>query len=147
MKKNEIPFLVTTNTEVEAIADVQYLMDHEILFDIPPGLKAMLQMNGNEDGDGSTPPEDDEEDDDDCTTFLSLNPYSGNRVRQSGTMANDLYVKSRWIFGGISSAKSSIPTKKRDTAAAAAGKGIEGEKKKRRVEGSGNTKKTNPALV
>jgi hypothetical protein len=28
------------------------------------------------------------------------------RVRQSGTMANDLYVKSRWIFGGCINAKS-----------------------------------------
>jgi hypothetical protein len=40
----EIPFLVTTNTEVEAIADVQYLMDHEIMFDVPPGLNAILQV-------------------------------------------------------------------------------------------------------
>ena len=41
-----------------------------------------------------------EEDDDDNETFFSVNPFCGYRVRQSGTMANDLYVKSRWIFGG-----------------------------------------------
>jgi hypothetical protein len=145
VKKMEIPFLVTTNTEVEAIADLQYLMDREILFDIPPGLNAILQMNSDED-DGGSPPDDDE-DADDCTTFLSLNPYAGNRVRQSGTMANDLYVKSRWVFGGISSTKLSLQTKKRETPSSS-GEGLaEGNKKKRRVERSGNTKKTNPALV
>ena len=43
----------------------------------------------------------DEEEEDGCTFFFGENPYSGMRVRQSGTMGNDLYVKNRWIVGGL----------------------------------------------
>jgi hypothetical protein len=55
--------------------------------------------------------------------------------------------KAIGVFGGISSTKQSLQAKKRETAASS-GKGLaEGNKKKRPVERSGNTKKTIPALV
>ena len=33
--------------------------------------------------------------------FFGENPNAGIRVRQSGNMGNDLFVKNRWIFGGV----------------------------------------------
>ena len=33
--------------------------------------------------------------------FLSRNVWLGERVRQSGVLGNDLYVKNGWVFGGI----------------------------------------------
>jgi hypothetical protein len=73
------------------------------------------------------------ENDDTNDSFFSKNPFCGDRVRQSGTMANDLYVKSRWILGGRFS-------KLLD-------KDSSESNKKRKIKGSGNTKKKNPALV
>jgi hypothetical protein len=88
---------------MEAMADLQFLHDQCILLDIPKGLDQMLQDGGLD------PHADNEDDNEDCVdstcSFFSLNPYAGLRVRQSGTMANDLYAKSRWILGGISSSK------------------------------------------
>lgn len=92
-----IPFLITTNTEIEGLADVKYLLDggyvdekslsRDVLemIDHPPSTNC---------GDGS-------DDDHLVTSFFGENPYAGLRVRQSGTMANDLYVKNRWIVGGV----------------------------------------------
>ena len=77
---------------------------------------------------------------DDERRFFNANPFCGNRVRQSGTMANDLYVKSRWMFGGMSGPLPAAKGNERDEASAS-------PKKKRRVAGSGNTKSANPALV
>jgi hypothetical protein len=119
-----VPFLVTTNTELEGVADVQYLLDRGFIDELPAGLAAMLQ--------GADTPGDCEDEDND--SFFSVNPYSGNRVRQSGTMANDLYVKSRWIFGGLFGKKSAKETSAKPS-------------KKQKIDGSGNTKKLNPALV
>ena len=120
--KEGTPFLVTTNTEVEGIADAQYLVDNDFIREIPVGLAEILGREGSI------------RDEQHNKSFFSVNPYCGNRVRQSGTMANDLYVKSRWMLGGvfgkyIETGKVSQPAKKRKT------------------EGSGNTKLTNPALV
>lgn len=119
--RNETPYLVTTNTELEAIADVQYLLDRAFIRDIPSGLASILDADVTE------------ADNDSKDTFFSVNPFCGNRVRQSGTMANDLFVKSRWIFGG----KFCEPVNKDNSE----------PNKKRRVEGSGNSKKKNPALI
>lgn len=119
--RSETPYLVTTNTELEGIADIQYLLDRAFIRDVPAGLASILEADI---------PEDDKDDND---TFFSVNPFCGNRVRQSGTMANDLFVKSRWIFGG----KFCKPLNKDSSEPS----------KKRRVEGSGNTKKKNPALI
>ena len=115
------PILVTTNTELEGIADAQYLLDLDLINDIPPGLEEALGIGE------STSTEHDSE------AFFSVNPCSGTRVRQSGTMANDLYVKSRWILGTIRG-KRLQPAEHRPA-------------KKPKIKGSGNTKKTNPALV
>lgn len=66
--------------------------------------------------------------------FLS---FCGNRVRQSGTMANDLFVKNRWMLGGIldSFDESKMRTEKEESS------------KRRRTSTPSNTKASNPALV
>ena len=115
------PLLVTTNTELEGIADAQYLLDRDLIQHIPPGLEDILGIS-----DGSST-------ESDSPAFFSVNPNCGTRVRQSGTMANDLYVKNRWIFGTIRGRRSQSF---KDRPA-----------KKLKIEGSGNTKKSNPALV
>jgi hypothetical protein len=118
-----VPFLITTNTELEGVADVQYLLENDFIQELPPGLAEMLN--------GVDAPDDCEEEN---NSFFGINPYCGDRVRQSGTMANDLYVKSRWMFGGIFGTKAA-----RDSSSKL--------RKKQKIEGSGNTKKRNPALV
>ena len=137
MKDNQFPFLVTTNTEMEALADMQYLFDRELFEDIPQALKFMLENTGAEDQDQSSLIDDGN--DGDSSSFFSLNPYCGMRVRQSGTMANDLYVKSRWLFGGISG-----PLTKE---VASLSKKESSSKRKRVVGENANNKKANPALV
>eukprot|EP00527_Entomoneis_sp_CCMP2396_P008952 CAMPEP_0198147182 /NCGR_PEP_ID=MMETSP1443-20131203/33596_1 /TAXON_ID=186043 /ORGANISM="Entomoneis sp., Strain CCMP2396" /LENGTH=409 /DNA_ID=CAMNT_0043811371 /DNA_START=24 /DNA_END=1249 /DNA_ORIENTATION=+ len=89
------PFLSATNTEMEGVADCQFLLDQDRIQSIPPGLADMFGLYSHAD-DG----------DDDAmamreTSFFTVNPFCGNRVRQSGTMANDLFVKNRWMLGGI----------------------------------------------
>ncbi|KAG7370049.1 hypothetical protein IV203_027795 [Nitzschia inconspicua] len=140
LRSNEIPFLVATNTEMECMADIQYLMDRQLFQDIPAGLKSVLLGEEGIDGD--------EDEEDDSVSFLSLNPYAGLRVRQSGTMANDVYVKSRWIFGGISGGISE--RKRQAPPASAQGDNSRQELttvKKRKTTGSGNSKTSNPALI
>lgn len=139
MKHNRFPFLVTTNTEMEALADMQYLFDREYFLDIPQAFKSILENSGEGGivGDEESPDDNDE----DISSFFSLNPYCGLRVRQSGTMANDLFVKSRWIFGGFSG-----PRRERVPSGRVTSKSSQGKRK--RVEGaSANNKKSNPALV
>lgn len=114
------PYLITTNTELEGIADAQYLLENSFISDLPEGLAHILE------------PDTSRSDEEESDTFFSINPFSGERIRQSGTMANDLYVKSRWILGGKFSSKS------RDT---------KGSNKRQKVTGSGNTKTKNPALI
>jgi hypothetical protein len=43
----------------------------------------------------------------DTTFFFGKNPYAGLRVRQSGTVGNNLYVKNRWIVGEVFSSSGS----------------------------------------
>ena len=114
-----IAFLSTTNTEMEAVSDCNFLMEKKLLPHLPP---LAAEIMGIEDyGE---------------LTFLTENQYSGTRIRQSGTMANDVYVKNRWIIGGILAK----PLKKRmhddDD--------IEESNFKRPM---GNSKKSNPALI
>ena len=40
------------------------------------------------------------ENEDVVESFFGENPFKGSRVRQSGMLANDLYVKSSYLFGG-----------------------------------------------
>lgn len=104
LPKTGIPFLITTNTEMEAILDCQYLVQHGSLLEYPKMVQVMLdveQGNGqieNEEGEDH----DDYEEEDDGTMFFGENPYAGSRIRQSGTMANDVYIKNRFVFGGPS---------------------------------------------
>jgi hypothetical protein len=115
---------LTTNTELEGVADAQYLLDRDLMGEMPIGLAEIL---GNEDepmGDANAVTD----------GFFSVNPFCGSRVRQSGTMGNDLYVKSRWMLGGT-------------LGSSAAQTDISKTSKKQKIEGSGNTKKANPALV
>jgi hypothetical protein len=118
------PFLLTTNTELEGVADAQYLLDRDLMGEMPIGLAEIL---GNEDepmGDAHAVTD----------GFFSVNPFCGSRVRQSGTMGNDLYVKSRWMLGGTLGSSAATTDNSKTS-------------KKQKIEGSGNSKKANPALV
>ena len=132
------PFLITTNTEMEGFADVKCLVDgmHINWTSVPNEMLEAIDHSTH-----------DEEDD--STFFFSENPYAGLRVRQSGTMANDLYCKSRWIMGGLLMRVDEAPgiTKKRKGKASMLKDevGTEKPKKKRRMEKG--EKKKNPALI
>lgn len=112
------PCLATTNTELEGVADIELLFEAGLITELPAALAIMLNGEALETAD----------------TFFSVNPHCGNRVRQSGTMANDLYVKNRWIFGGVFGSAASAPP-------------LVSSGKRQRIEGSGNSKQSNPALV
>ncbi|CAB9516095.1 expressed unknown protein [Seminavis robusta] len=115
------PFLLTTNTELEGIADCQYLLDNDLIQQVPPML---AEIFGDEQVPSANP-------DDEKGPFFNENPFCGNRVRQSGTMANDLFVKNRWMLGGVLASKSQQPPNKRLV-----------------TESSrGNSKAKNPALI
>ena len=118
------PFLMTTNTELEGIADCQYLLDNDLIQEIPPMLAEIF---------GSEVPASSMEDDNGSGPFFNENPFCGNRVRQSGTMANDLFVKSRWMLGGVLASKTKQPPHKRRVTESA----IEER----------NSKASNPALI
>ena len=107
---------------------------------------------GNDDGDGDHIPHDDDDgdiDDEETGMFFGENPFAGSRVRQSGNMANDLFVKNRWMFGGIFGSgpkKVSNGTKRKE------GGDDEGSPKKKKNKKSKKTKgnmlkKSNPALI
>jgi hypothetical protein len=122
--KKGTPFLSTTNTEFEGISDCQFLLDLDMIQTMPPALAMMFDLY--------TAPDDDEENAN-SDSFFSVNPFCGSRVRQSGTLGNDLFVKSRWILGGIldsfdqSKAKKDMPSKK--------------------LRAESNNKRSNPALI
>lgn len=121
------PFLMTTNTEMEGIADCQFLLDNDLLQSLPPmladifGPEAPAPASSDSEGidDGSGP-------------FFNENPFSGNRIRQSGTMGNDLFVKNRWMLGGILHSQTKQPPNKRRVTDASR---------------ADNSKVSNPALI
>lgn len=117
------PFLMTTNTEMEGIADCQFLLDNDLLQSVPPMLAEIF---------GSEAPAPSNDTDDGTGPFFNENPFSGNRVRQSGTMGNDLFVKNRWMLGGILDCQTKQPPNKRRTTDASR---------------SDNSKANNPALI
>lgn len=121
------PFLLATNTEVEGIADAQFLLDQDRVQSIPPGLQDIFGLYSEQD--------DASDEHDETLSFFSVNPFCGNRVRQSGTMANDLFVRNRWMLGGI--LDSYDPSKEKE--------GPGG--KKPRTMAESNRKATNPALI
>ena len=119
------PFLSTTNTELEGIADCQYLLDQDKIQSIPPGLAEIFGLYRTDDsGRGHE------------AAFFSENPFCGSRVRQNGTMANDLFVKNHWILGGI--LDSFDPAKAQKVAPA---------KRLKLTGDSLNSKAGNPALI
>ena len=162
-----VPFLVATNTEMEGVADIRCLLDSgggrlldaatvpaDVLAaaDHPrPAAGSPAARSGDDEEGGTTP------------FFFGPNPYAGWRVRQSGTMGNDLYVKNSWIVGGLfqGGGGSNVPSSGEECAEPQA----RAEKRRRRsedVEDDGgetqppkrqnngenvNTKRTNPALI
>lgn len=120
------PFLSTTNTELEGVADCQYLLDQDTIETVPLGLADIF---------GLLSPVDDQDDKEEyATAFFNSNPFSGDRVRQNGTMANDMYVKNHWILGGVLDSFDQSKTHKDKSA-----------KKLKSTEA--NSKTGNPALI
>lgn len=97
-----LPFLVTTNTEMEAISDLQFLYQQGYIDELPAIVADIVN------GDNACEVEPDIADYNDNNVFFGENPNSGNRVRQSGNMANDLFVKNRWIYGALFSSRDEI---------------------------------------
>ncbi|KAL3827519.1 hypothetical protein ACHAXA_002016 [Cyclostephanos tholiformis] len=98
------PFLVATNTEIEGYADVKCLLDggHIDPRSLPVDvLDAMDHRIPFADKDRRRRSQDDDDDYSREAFLFRMNPYAGLRVRQSGTMGNDLYVKNRWIICGL----------------------------------------------
>ena len=118
------PFLSTTNTEMEAIADCQYLIDQDKIASLPPLMAELLGLTEEEEGDDAA-----------RGSFLGLNPFCGSRVRQNGTLANDVFCKNRWMLGGI---LGSFAARHRLSGASSV--------KKPKVADS-NSKASNPALI
>ena len=128
---NGTPFLLTTNTEMEGIADCQFLLDQDKIQSLPPVIAEIfgVAVETNDD--------DLDDNENDTTSFFFVNPFCGSRVRQNGTMANDLFVKNRWVLGGFMN--SFDPSSKVEPAAAS---------KKIKTGGNDtNTKANNPALI
>ena len=157
--KGGTPFLVTTNTEMEGIADCQYLFEEGFIASLPPMIRDIIE-GGEDSDDEERDVADDDCDDDLDYMYFGENPFAGSRVRQSGNMANDLFVKNRWMFGGIfggseQKTSSTSTSKKRKETEEENGddeespKKKEKKKKKKKSKGSkgGNTKKSNPALI
>jgi len=95
------PFLLTTNTELEGIADCQWLLDQDRIQALPAGLADVFGLYSAPDNDDAAAADDGRQRSNNGAAFFSVNPFCGSRVRQSGTMANDLYIKNRWMLGGI----------------------------------------------
>ena len=87
-----IPFIVATNTEMEALADIQCLHDMGMVSENAESIVEIL----HKDGFGNSLQN--YADSSKGVLYFGENPFSGIRVRQNGTMANDLYVKNRWLF-------------------------------------------------
>jgi hypothetical protein len=119
-------YLSTTNTEMEGVSDCNYLMEKRLFPHLPP---LAAEIMGIEDYGN--------------LTFFLENPYSGSRVRQSGTMANDVFVKNRWMLGGMLAK----PEKKRTHAREKEELEDEPGESPTNKMTKGNTKALNPALI
>jgi hypothetical protein len=104
------------------------LLDNDLIQKIPPvlaeifGEEASSHQNDDDHGYGNYM----------GGPFFNENPFCGNRVRQSGTIPNDLFVKNQWMLGGILASQTQQPPNKRQT----------------RNDGSdSNSKSSNPALI
>lgn len=77
-------FCFTSNTEAEMWAELQYLMDHEWVEAVPASVAQVVGYTSTSDE----------------NAYLAVNPHGSPRIRQNTNLANDVYVKNRWIFGG-----------------------------------------------
>ena len=91
-----IPFFGTSNSELENLNDIEWLNTQGF---------TSFDLDGDQD-------EDDK--DDALACFFSENPFRGSRVRQSGMLANDLYVKSSFLFGGALKPSSASAKKRKE---------------------------------
>jgi len=98
----ETPFIVTTNTEMEAIADIQYLHQNGYIESLPPVIADILN-EGQLDHDSDAFDQNENN-----SIFFGENVNAGSRVRQSGNMANDLFCKNKYIIGGHFSNKKRV---------------------------------------
>jgi hypothetical protein len=83
--------------------------------------------------------------DENSDVVFGNNPFAGSRVRQSGTMANDLFVKSRWMLAGVF-AKPVITSVSLERMHS---KHVVSEKDRptKKLKSEQNKKRTNPALI
>jgi MYND finger len=125
---NGTPFLLTTNTEMEGMADCQFLLDQDKIQSLPAGLADVFDVSS--------------ENDHTSTAFFAVNPFAGSRVRQNGTMANDLFVKNRWMLGGVLASFD-------PSASAKLSLGSSPSKRSKSEVGcsAANSKSSNPALI
>lgn len=145
------PFLVTTNTEMEGYADIKCLVDGGYIDsnDIPNGILETFSDDDPSFNDKKYSSHNDDDEEEEKKFFFCENPYAGLRVRQSGTMANDLYVKSRWVMGGlfVPDSKRMVATTKskkkrrKDSEERRSSSDVHRKKKRRKGDGS------NPALI
>lgn len=122
-------FIITTNTEMEGIGDCHYLLERQLLPSLPPVAAEIVGTDLV---------------DDNSDVLFGENPFAGIRVRQSGTMANDLFVKNRWMLAGVfnnpaASTTSEKKKSKRD-------EHVDDRPTKKHKSGQ-NAKRTNPALI
>jgi hypothetical protein len=147
--QSSTPFLLTTNTEMEGFADIKCLVDGGYLDSkaLPTDILETIGVESPPNSNKRRYNSDDDDDDEQSKKFFFCeNPYAGLRVRQSGTMGNDLYVKSRWVMGGLFQ-RDGVVEKRKKVAVAS-------KKRKEREEGGstpGKKKKRhqggNPALI
>jgi len=120
-------FIITTNTEMEGIGDCHYLLEKKLLSSLPPVAAAIIGSDLV---------------DENSDVVFGENPFAGSRVRQSGTMANDLYVKNRWLLAGVFGKPITVKNSK----SAAAEETVE-ERPAKRSKKEQNNKRSNPALI
>eukprot|EP00985_Skeletonema_marinoi_P026056 scaffold19821_cov166-Skeletonema_marinoi.AAC.13 len=152
--ESSTPFLITTNTEMEGFADIKCLVDGGYVDskELPTYILETVDVESPSNNSRYNDDVEEEEDDDEQNKkfFLCENPYAGLRVRQSGTMANDLYVKSRWVMGGLFQRGGDVVKKKKKKKKT---KMVDKSKKKRKgsqEKGSDRKKRRkggNPALI
>eukprot|EP00520_Triparma_pacifica_P015617 CAMPEP_0118666358 /NCGR_PEP_ID=MMETSP0785-20121206/19168_1 /TAXON_ID=91992 /ORGANISM="Bolidomonas pacifica, Strain CCMP 1866" /LENGTH=355 /DNA_ID=CAMNT_0006560655 /DNA_START=96 /DNA_END=1160 /DNA_ORIENTATION=- len=80
-----VPFLATTNSEMENFNDIEWLEENGF---VKEGSIAGLGADV------------DDTDVDEVPLFAGPNPFQGSKIRQSGILGNDLYTKSSFMFGG-----------------------------------------------
>jgi hypothetical protein len=154
---NGTPLLLLTNTQMEVLADIQFLLEHGHLklSSLPP---PWLEISAEEDETKNSESD---------AYYWGENPYCGWRVRQSGTLANDVYVKNRWMFRGFVDRCAGLPSRVQaptnsnspslqdvglvtNRTRATSSRESESPKKKRKLSSgtaNENSKRSNPALI